>query len=205
MLSQGKDVFHNLPSSRCWVCRATRYRVENGGVFIKQECMVEDNYWFRNDDDFLSKKDTKLFGCLYGTLSAVVMFILLLMLFLLAGCRSVKYVPVIEHRTDTCYITKHQRDSIWLHDSIHVKEQVKGDSTIMLVEKWHTKYIEKEIHDTTYIAKIDSIPTPYPVEVKVARELTWWQKTLQRTGAIALALLGGWIVWNVWKIYKRRF
>jgi hypothetical protein len=145
---------------------------------------------------------------LHGCLEAVVMFIVFLLLILLFGsCKSVKYVPVIEHHTDTCYITKHQRDSIWLHDSIHVKEKQQGDTIWLELEKWHTKYVESRTHDTIYISTHDTIPQPYPVEVikKVEKPLSWWQKLLQRSGAIALAALLVWMVWQGAKIYMRRY
>lgn len=144
-------------------------------------------------------------GVLKGCLSAIAFWVVLIMLVLLfAGCKT-RTVVVETVRTDTTYITKHQRDSIWLHDSIYMHEYQKGDTVFMLRDRWHTKYIESIKHDTTYIAKADSVPVPYPVEVKVPRELNWWQKALQRTGGIALGLLFLWLGWQVWKIYNRRF
>lgn len=144
-------------------------------------------------------------GVLKGCLSAIAFWVVLIMLVLLfAGCKT-RTVVVETVRTDTTYITKHQRDSIWMHDSIYMHEYQKGDTVFMLRDRWHTQYVEKQVHDTTYIAKTDSVPVPYPVEVKVPRELSWWQKTLQRTGGIALGLLFLWLGWQAWKIYKRRF
>lgn len=140
-------------------------------------------------------------GVLKGCLSAIAFWVVLIMLVLLfAGCKT-RTVVVETVRTDTNYVAKHFRDSIWLHDSIHIKE---GGDTVW-IERWHTKYVEKQVHDTTYIATHDTIPQPYPVEVKVPRELSWWQKALQRTGGIALSLLFVWLCWQAWKIYKRRF
>ena len=101
---------------------------------------------------------------------------------LMCSCKSVEYVPVIEHHTDTTYITKHQRDSVWLHDSIAVKE--KGDTVI--IEKWHTKYREKQVHDTTYVAKVDSIPVPYEVIKEVPAKLSKTQKGLILIGILTL-------------------
>lgn len=101
---------------------------------------------------------------------------------MMCSCKSVEYVPVIEHHTDTTYITKHQRDSVWLHDSISVKE--KGDT--VRIEKWHTKYIEKVTHDTTYVAKVDSIPVPYEVTKYVEKKLSKTQKGLMTLGILTL-------------------
>ena len=98
----------------------------------------------------------------------------------LSSCKTTEVVTVEKVKADTTYITKVQRDSIWQHDSVYVKE--KGDS--VLIERWHTKYIEKEVHDTTYVAKHDSVPVPYPVTKYVEKQLSWWQKTLMYAGGI---------------------
>ena len=113
--------------------------------------------------------------------------LIILVALLLVGCKTKERVVTVEKvRNDTTYITKHQRDSIWLHDSIHVTE--KGDT--IRIERWHTKYIEKATHDTLYQATHDTIPQPYPVEKLVERELTWWQQTRMHLGEALLALAG---------------
>ena len=133
----------------------------------------------------------------------VVWMVVLFLLALLSSCRQVEYVTVEKVLTDTTYITKWQRDSIWLHDSIHVKE--RGDT--VLVEKWHTKYIEKVTHDTTYVATRDTIPDPFPVETikEVPVELSWWQRLRIWIGNIGLlTILGavGYFGWRIYRVYK---
>lgn len=118
----------------------------------------------------------------FGMAGAILILIAIL---LLTSCKSVEYVTVEKVRTDTTYITKQQRDSIWLHDSIHIKE--RGDT--MLIERWHTKYIEKVTHDTTYVATHDTIPQPYPVTQYVEKKLSWMQKSLMGVGLLALMAL----------------
>ena len=122
---------------------------------------------------------------------------------LLASCRQIEYVTVEKVRTDTTYITKWQKDSVWLHDSIHIKER---DDTVM-IERWHTKYVEKQVHDTTYVATHDTIPQPYPVETikMVEKELSWWQRLRLWIGNIGLmAILGviGYYGVRIWKVCK---
>ena len=113
--------------------------------------------------------------------------LVILVALLMAGCKTKEKVVTVEKvRNDTTYITKHQRDSVWLHDSIHVTE--KGDT--IRIERWHTKYVEKATHDTLYQATHDSIPQPYPVEKLVERELSWWQQTRIHLANIMLWLLG---------------
>lgn len=121
-----------------------------------------------------------------GTMIGVIIGIVLCAM--LFGCTTTKYVPVIEHRTDTVRITQQQRDSIYLHDSIRVSE--KGDT--VRIEKWHTKYIERTSHDTIYQATHDSIPVPYKVTEYVERKRSKMEWGLTIIGTIALL---GFIVW----------
>ena len=151
--------------------------------------------------DKIEKKKFDRFyvGCsLVGIGTASMILLLIITALLLSSCRSVKYVPVPEYHTDTLIINKHQLDSIWMHDSIYHHE--KGDT--VLIEKWHTKYVLKEVHDTLYQAKVDSIPYPVPVPEYIEKQLTWWQQTrlhLANVLLIALLILGcGWFV-------KRKF
>ena len=126
---------------------------------------------------------------LAGILIVVIVFLLL------TSCKQIEYVTVEKVRNDTTYITKHQRDSVWLHDSIMVTE--KGDT--IRIEKWHTKYIEKQVHDTTYVATHDTIPHPFPLIKMVEKPLGWWQKGLIWTGIFALMVI---IIFVVWKLKK---
>ncbi len=133
-----------------------------------------------------------LLGC--GTVfSIIIVFILCLFL---CGCTTTKYVEVEKVRTDTTYITQHQRDSIWLHDSILVRE--KGDT--VWFEKWHTKYTEKQIHDTLYSAAHDTIPVICEVEKEVPAQLSAWQKLIMKAGYLALAALIGLVIYGIIKI-----
>ena len=134
--------------------------------------------------------------------------IIIAMVFVLSGCKTRTVVMTVpEVRTDTLIITKSQRDSIWLHDSIHVSEKTENDTVFLEVKKWHTKYIETRTRDTIYIATHDTIPQPYPVEVikEVERDLSWWQKTKMGVGGIAMLLLLAWFVWQAALIYMRRY
>ena len=121
-------------------------------------------------------------------LAAVVMAVV-------CGCTKSEYITVERVTHDTTYVAKHQRDSIWLHDSIRVSE--KGDT--IRIEKWHTKFIENVSHDTTYVATHDTIPQPYPVTEYVEKPLGWWQKFLIWIGIIALMVV---IVIVVWKLKR---
>ena len=116
---------------------------------------------------------------------SMVVIIILLVLLMLTGCTTTKYVTVPEYHTDTLMVTKQQRDSIWLHDSIRVTE--KGDT--VRIEKWHTKYVEKQVHDTVYQSKRDSIPYPVEVIKEVQRPLTKTQIVMMIVGFVCTFLV----------------
>jgi hypothetical protein len=128
------------------------------------------------------------------------LFIALLIVGWLTSCTTTRVVTVERVKNDTTYITKQQRDSIWLHDSIHVME--RGDT--ISIERWHTKYIEREVHDTLYRAKTDSVPVPYEVIKEVPAELSWWQTARIHLANILLyaILIFGIIKLGKWHLSK---
>lgn len=152
-----------------------------------------------NDDGFLADdvQEDEPGGNWFKHLVKIIIIFLLMLLVasVMGGCKSVRYVPVIEHRTDTVLITKHQRDSIFVHDSIHVKEKQSGDTVWLEVDRWHTRYIERETHDTLYVATHDTVPSPYPVPEYVEKQLSWWQQTRIHMGEALIAIIGIWLLW----------
>jgi hypothetical protein len=116
-------------------------------------------------------------------------------LLLLTGCTTTKYVPIIEHQTDTLIQRVVERDSIHVQDSTRVTE--KGDT--MLIEKWHTKFVEREVHDTLYQATHDTIPQPYTVTEYVERKRSKLDWFFIITGIIALIAV---IVYAAVKVRK---
>ena len=101
-----------------------------------------NDYWRRQDDLYRGMSDDERLqaGCLHGLFYIVAVGIAFAVCALFGSCTTTKYVPVIEHRTDTLIQTNLQHDSIYVHDSIMVSQQ--GDT--VRIEKWHTKYVERE-------------------------------------------------------------
>ena len=63
---------------------------------------------------------------------------------------------------------------------------VSENGDTVRIEKWHTKYVEKQVHDTLYQSKTDSIPVPYPVIKEVEKPLTKTQRGLMLAGFLAI-------------------
>ena len=94
-------------------------------------------------DPYKDMSDTErmTIGCVgvFGIIAGVVAALLLCALF--ASCTTTKYVPMVEHRTDTLMKYSIQRDSIYLHDSIPVPYRVQ-----VPVEKPLTWWQQARLH-----------------------------------------------------------
>ena len=110
----------------------------------------------------------------------------------LCSCRSGKYVPIETVRTDSIYINHVQRDSIYQHDSIYIRE--KGDTVWM--EKYKYIYRDKIVRDTMYFNRTDTIRESYPVE----KELTHWQQIKLELGGWAFGIIIVFILTILWHI-----
>lgn len=161
-----------------------------------------DNYdfWNPGEPDLYKdmEDDERIVNTICHIAGMVICFVIMLGLCAMcSSCTTTKYVPVIEHHTDTLIQMKIMKDSVYLKDSTHVSE--KGDT--VKIEHWRTEFVKKEVHDTIYISKTDSIPAPYPVEVikEVPAELTMWQRLKMKVGGAAIILcLIAFLIW-VWR------
>jgi hypothetical protein len=114
-----------------------------------------------------------------------VVIIVVTLTFLMCGCKSVQYVPVKEVVHDSIFLAKVQKDSVWLHDSVYVKD--RGDT--VWLERWHTKYVERMRIDTIFETHVDSIPVPYEVVREVPAKMSKTQKGFMWFGIIAMMAL----------------
>lgn len=95
-----------------------------------------------------------------------------LMLSLLAGCKSVQYVPVETVRTDSVYVDRFQRDSIYQRDSVYINRWTAGDTVYQDKVVWKYVYRDKVKYDTVAILRSDTVRVPFPVD----RELSKWEQ-----------------------------
>lgn len=93
--------------------------------------------------------------------------IMLLVMYFFCGCNT-KYVPIETVRYDSLMVQKLMKDSIFVRDSVYVKE--KGDTIFQYKNKYI--YVLKEVSDTMYIYKDREVEVPIHVE----RKLSWWER-----------------------------
>lgn len=118
---------------------------------------------------------------------------------MMSGCKTQeRVVTVIEHRTDTVRENRTERDSIYVKDSVYIRE--KGDT--VWIEKWHTRWRDVMKTDTVYMAKHDTLTSTITKTKEVEKPLTWWQKTRIYAGNVLLICLfvaagfGGYRLWR---------
>ena len=116
----------------------------------------------------------------------------------LSSCTTTRYIPVIEHTTDTLVQRVVERDSIHVHDSIRVTE--KGDT--VTIERWHTQYRDRWHHDSVYIAHHDTIPQPYPVTEYVARKRTKFEWALLAFGVLFIIASLLFLIYKIKKLFS---
>lgn len=102
-----------------------------------------------------------------------VVLLLIAMAALMCSCRT--YIPVETVRMETQYIDRVQRDSIYILDSVFVRE---AHDTVYIT-KWRTEYKEALRVDTFRVERIDTLNTI----VEVEKKLTKWQQTKMNIGA----------------------
>lgn len=129
-----------------------------------------------------------------GTAMAVACAIsLLLLLPLLSGCKTTKYVPVETVRWRDSIRTVERRDSIHVHDSVYIHQWHDRDTTWVEKVTVHTRYRDRWRVDTILIHRRDSFPYPVPVTKEVIKyQLRWWQKPLVWLGGLTLIGLAVW-------------
>ena len=134
--------------------------------------------------------------------TAILFFLMIILAaascFTLTGCTSVQYVPVESVTHDSIYISRVERDSIHVHDSIYMEVVSKADTV------YKTKYVQKVVYrdalrtDTLLVERVDTIRIPVPVERKLSR---WEQIKLDFggmfIGGIAIFALSSAIVWLI--------
>lgn len=179
--------------------------------------MIPDNWLndFENDREFDPDEAVANIKQILWRLGT---FIAMLIVFALTSCKTTEYVPVevVKVEKETVKDTIIQKDTIREEKETVIREASKGDSALLaklglqlsesnkiilvLQDKLkETSHNQKESHSDT-IYRYEEEPVPYPVEKKVEKELSWWQKTQMRGFwlllLIALLALG-------WKYRKK--
>ena len=97
--------------------------------------------------------------------NAILWLLLAVVLVATCSCTTTKYVPVETIKTETERVVDIQRDSIYVLDSVFVRE---AHDTIYIT-KWRTEYKEALRIDTFNVERIDTLNTIVEVEKKLTK------------------------------------
>lgn len=126
----------------------------------------------------MKDKYQKISDAILGFLLAIAITALIFLCLLCGGCSRKVYVPVETVRTEY----KDRINTEYVVDSVIDTRFVfiNGDTVIDYRDR--VKWRDREVHDSIYINKTDTISVPYPVE----KELTKWEKTKMDFGGMAM-------------------
>lgn len=130
----------------------------------------------------MSRYEDSMRAAVYSLVGMVV----LLLLAMLASCKTTRYVSVPEYhkeyinRTDTFL----RSDTLFRLDSVVIRQQ--GDTTVIEKIRWQNRFVNVYKVKTDTIIKTDSIRVPYPVEKKLSK----WQQLRMDFGGWAMLVLG---------------
>ena len=88
------------------------------------------------------------------------LFILLLVGLALTSCRTREqaFSQVVQQvRTDTLRIFQLRADTLRLHDSVFIREQLLGDTIRIEKHHWHTAYQTRVLRDTVFATRTDTL------------------------------------------------
>ena len=107
---------------------------------------------------------------------------------------------------DSLFTSTLSRDSIYIHDSIYVRE--KGDTLYKYVEKIRYKYITRQDTITRYTLKVDTVYRDsgrvemYERPVYVEKPVKWYNKGFMWLGRMCCIAS---ILWALFLYLKRKF
>lgn len=134
-------------------------------------------------------------GLLWGIMACI-------LISLLAGCKSVQYVPLETVKTDSVYIDRYQHDSIYQRDSVYVNRWTAGDTVYQDKIVYKYVYRDKVKYDTVSVLRSDTARVPYPVE----RRLSTWEQVRLNVGGwvivlvvITILVVVGWVIYKIRK------
>jgi len=163
--------------------------------------------WRHNDYDpykGMSDEERIKAGCMQVVAFIVMLIVGLALCALFGSCTTTKYVPVTEQHTEHHWHTDSvkERDSVHTENTTIIREvdsaamakygiQMQNNQRAWLVlqREMEQRLRELEHMTATHDTIRDSIPAPFPVEVKVPAELTWWQQFRIHLANILLYLI----------------
>ena len=123
----------------------------------------------------------------------------LILLLVLSSCSSTRSMPVVQHVDTTSYVQRSAtHDTIYLRDSVYVREVLKGDTVYLTRtqyrDRWRTRLVHDTIRDTQIVEKV----IEHPPDRYVPKFYKWCTIVFWCTIVVIL-------IYIVFRFTKRRF
>lgn len=121
---------------------------------------------------------------------------------IIVGCKTT-CVPIEREvvKYDSIYIQSIKVDSSKEVDSVFVNTYIKGDTIFQDKYKYVYRYKDKLRIDTMLVERVDSVYIEKPIMIE--KQLSWWQKTKQDVGGIAIGVAIALLIYLAYKIYRK--
>lgn len=131
--------------------------------------------------------------------------LVLTILIVLTGCKTIEYVPIetVTTKVDSIYINKVQVDSIFERDSIYINQYTYGDTVYRDKIKYIYRYRDKLRIDTLHHWHVDSVLVEQTRIIEVDKPPSKWQSFLHNLGIFALATIVVLIVIGILWLIRR--
>lgn len=131
--------------------------------------------------------------------------LVLAILVVLTGCKTIEYVPVekVVTQVDSIYINKVQVDSIFERDSIFVNQYIKGDTVYCDKVSYVYRYRDKLRIDTLHHWNVDSVLMNHTRIVEVEKPPTIWQSFIHYLGILGFAVIVVFLIKGIIWIIKK--
>lgn len=120
-------------------------------------------------------------GCAGPTM--LMLLAVVLILTAVVGCRAPEYVEVPVTHTE--YVYRDRVDSLTVHDSIHIREYVRGDTVRVVEYRYRDRFRTITATDTLVLRDTVAVVRE-KVVVQTDHTLTRGQKALQGIGIVSL-------------------
>lgn len=143
--------------------------------------------------------------CHLFNVMAMRLSLVLTILIVLTGCKTIEYVPIetVTTKVDSIYINKVQVDSIFERDSIYINQYTYGDTVYRDKIKYIYRYRDKLRIDTLHHWHVDSVLVEQTRIIEVDKPPSKWQSFLHNLGIFALATIVVLIVIGILWLIRR--
>lgn len=114
------------------------------------------------------------------------------------GCSPRVTSDVQKVKSDTIYVGRDVRDSIYVRDSLYIHEYARGETIYVDRTRWREYIVDRWKRDTIYKSRVD---TCYVERVVIQEPSKWeqWKKTATDIAiTVAVMAIGALFLWLVW-------